>query len=120
MHVLLLTADLMCSSQLAGAVERAGAVLAVAGGADRLIALAAEHPAALVALDLNAPGADPAALVPRLRALPQPPRAILAFGPHVHEARLAAAQAAGCDQVLSRGAFYPQAEEIVRRHRNGG
>ena len=45
MTILLLTTDLMCSSQLSGAAERAGAEVVLAGSADRLLALAAEHPA---------------------------------------------------------------------------
>jgi DNA-binding response OmpR family regulator len=119
MRIVLLTADLMCSSQLAGAAQREGASLATAATAEQLLRLAAEQPAALVVLDLNSPDIDPATLVPRLRALELPPRAILAFGPHVHEAHLAAARAAGCDEVLARGAFYAQAESIVARYAGG-
>jgi hypothetical protein len=34
----------------------------------------------------------------------------------VHEGLLAAAQGAGCDEVLSRGQFFAQLDGIVRRH----
>jgi hypothetical protein len=40
---------------------------------------------------------------------------VIAFGPHVHEDRLAAARAAGCDSVLSRGQFFSQAENVLGR-----
>src|SRR5687767_12099897 len=110
MAILLLTADLMCSSQLAAAAERAGLSLQTASSPASLVTLAAAAGDNVVLLDLSLPGLDPLHLVPQLRAAPHPPRAILAFGPHVHEARLAAAAQAGCDAVFSRGQFYAQAE----------
>jgi hypothetical protein len=48
-----------------------------------------------------------------LRDLDNPPRKIVAFGPHVHEAKLAAARSAGCDEVISRGRFHAELIEIV-------
>lgn len=115
MRLLLLTADLMCSSQVAGMARGLGLALVACGTADRLLTAAAEGPS-IVALDLNAAGIDPAELVPRLRSAAQAPAAIVAFGPHVHESRLAAAQQAGCDAVLARGQFYSQGEHILRRY----
>jgi hypothetical protein len=38
---------------------------------------------------------------------------VVAFGPHVHETLLVAAEAAGCDLVLSRGQFFSRLDEIV-------
>jgi DNA-binding NarL/FixJ family response regulator len=114
MRVALLTADLVCSSRLAGAAQRAGGTLLSAATAEALLALLASEPADAVLIDLEAPGSDPAALVPRLRALDPAPRAVLAFGPHVHEQRLAAAQQAGCDAVYARGQLHAQAETILR------
>ncbi len=48
-------------------------------------------------LDLTA-RLDVAVTVARLKALVEPPKS-LAFGPHVHEAKLAGASAAGCDTI---------------------
>ncbi len=45
--------------------------------------------------------------------------AIIAFGPHVHENLLAAARAAGCDDVLSRGQFFGQLDAILRKPLGG-
>jgi hypothetical protein len=38
---------------------------------------------------------------------------VVAFGPHVHEERLAAARNAGCDEVVSRGEFFARLDAIV-------
>jgi hypothetical protein len=39
---------------------------------------------------------------------------ILAFGSHVHEARLACAEQAGCDLVLTRGQFSARPADYLR------
>jgi CheY-like chemotaxis protein len=59
----------------------------------------------LALLDLSMPGLNVADAVARLRDAVGPEAAILAFGPHVHAAKLAAATKAGCDRVLTRGQF---------------
>jgi hypothetical protein len=41
---------------------------------------------------------------------------VIAFGPHVHAEALEAAAAAGCDQVLSRGALMAQLVAILAEH----
>ena len=115
MSASLLTTDLMTASKAQGAAMRAGCTLRTAANVDVLLAQAAEPGCRLVILDLGTPGLDPAELVPRLRSLESRPT-ILAFGPHVHEARLQAAIQAGCDLVISRGQFHAQAEEILGKH----
>lgn len=112
LDALLVCSDLMTGSHFQAAAARQnkrGAVaLSLAAALDRA---ATEHPK-LVILDLTLAGLDPAEALPKLKAGPNPPR-VVAFGPHIHEARLAAAQAAGCDQVLSRGAFTRQLDELL-------
>ena len=39
---------------------------------------------------------------------------VVAFGPHVHEERLAAAREAGCDVVVSRGKFFAELDAILK------
>lgn len=111
MSAILLTADLACSSQVSGAAARTGVSLEVVMNPARLLERAAEIMPAVVILDLNTPLLDCRELVPQLKALASAP--IVAFGPHVHEARLAAAQEAGCDRVLARGQFYAQVEQLL-------
>jgi DNA-binding response OmpR family regulator len=113
MSILLLTGDLACSSQVCAAGTRAGMNVQVAMSPARLLERAAETPPKLVILDLNTPGLDCGQLVPQLKGLATPPGTIIAFGPHVHEGRLAAAREAGCDQVLARGQFYATLEKLL-------
>ena len=117
MSAILLTADLACSSKAAGAAARAGVELATAMSVAALLDKLASRPAELVLLDLTAPGLDLAELVGRIKSSANPPPAVIAFGPHVHEAKLAAAAEAGCDEVLARGQFYAQLERLLAEGR---
>ncbi len=107
MNVWYLTADLMFSSRVVSQAERAGhAVMMIASSAlmaDRL-KLAAGDPPALVIVDLTLPSLQVAETIAELRAA-APAAKIIAYGPHVHTDFLAAAQAAGCDAVMSNGQF---------------
>ncbi len=118
MAALLLTADLACSSKAAGAAARAGVELGVAMSLAALMEKASGRKADVVILDLTAPGLNIASVVEQLRALPSPPGAVIAFGPHVHEDKLAAAAEAGCDLVISRGQFHAQLEQLLSRYRD--
>lgn len=111
--------DLMFGSRLAAAAARTGTRVEVFGnldGACRRLESIDEKLAAvgLAILDLSMASLDPAEGVRRLRsansAVP-----ILAFGPHVHEGRLAAAREAGADEVMSRGAFDAQMDDLLKR-----
>jgi CheY-like chemotaxis protein len=115
MGILALISDLFTQSQVSAAAVRAGVPLEFALSVESLLAKAAQETPRLVILDLSHPGVDPAELVPRLRAI-NASAPIAAFGPHVHRERLAAAQAAGCDEVISRGQFRAEADEILRRY----
>jgi len=115
MAAILLCPDLLFSSRVAAAGERAGVSVVTALGPAALIDRLSEFPGSLVILDLGQSGLDIAAIVLQLRALPHGPREIVAFGPHVQSERLEAARAAGCDHVLSRGQFNSQIDEILAR-----
>ena len=115
MPILLLTTDLMASSKLAAAAQRAGGTMATALSVQDLFQRLEEQPDAVVVLDLQTAGLNVAGLVPQLHERPVPPRAILAFGPHVHEAKLAAARQAGCTEVFSRGQFHAAADEVFAK-----
>ena len=99
-RILLLSSDLMVASRLAGLAAACGAVLEHRREAD-----ANDGPCVLVLVDLQGLPGDAAAVVGRLRsAWPAGacPR-LVAFGPHVAREALAAARAAGADDVVSRG-----------------
>ena len=113
MPTILLSADLMMSSQVAGAAARQQVQLVTLGNPSALAGHESVAGADLVILDLTLASLDPAAIVSALKSLPDPPRRIIAFGPHVHAARLTAAKAAGCDAVLSRGQFHSSMDELL-------
>jgi len=114
MPVAVLTSELMTRSRIAAAAERLGIAAAFAGSPDALVDLVRERCAELVILDLEQPGLQPAELVTTLRAGGANGLQVVAFGPHVHEARLQAATAAGCDRVLARGKFYAELDSVLR------
>ena len=60
------------------------------------------------------PALDPAAVVNQLRADASHSVHVVAFGPHVHENRLAAVREAGCDLVVSRGQFFAEIDAILK------
>lgn len=118
MSVLALISDLMMQSQASSAAERAGVTLRAVSSEDALVELAADlqqatQPLELVVVDLSHPGLDPAALMERLRPALSPGTATLAFGPHVHKARLEAATTAGFTAVMSRGQFHANMEQLL-------
>lgn len=113
MAILFVTKDLLFSSQIVGQAKARGMAIELALGADELVRKLSTEGGDVVVLDLAMPEIDPVELVARLNTTPNPPRAILAFGPHVHEARLQAARAAGCDRVLTRGQFHAHGVELL-------
>ena len=115
MLIAFLTSDLIFPSRVAGVATRIGARLETAATSAALISKieSSEGTPSVVLLDLSSSGLEPATTVPRLKSLLKPPRAIIAFGPHVHEAKLAAAGAAGCDLVLTRGQFDAQMGSLL-------
>lgn len=113
MGVLYLTGDLLFSSRVSGAAANLGVPLQIYGSVGKLLEFASKSDCRLVFIDLTLAGVDLQAAVPAIRAkLPQ--AKIVAYGPHVHEAALAAAKAAGCDEVLSRGQFDREFGRLLR------
>jgi CheY-like chemotaxis protein len=116
MLITFLTNNIMFPSRIAGIVEQLHAQLETAATIDALLAkLTGELEPAVVIIDLNLPGIDPTAVVQEIKSLPLPPRAIIAFAPHVHEEKLAAARNAGCDVVLTQGQFDRQIQSVLEQ-----
>ncbi len=114
MSVLALISDLMMQSQASSAAARAGVTLRVVSSEDALLEQAARGaPIDLIVIDLSHPGLDPAGLMERLKPSLSPDTRTLAFGPHVHTARLEAAAAAGFTSVMSRGQFHANMEQLL-------
>lgn len=116
MLVLFLTNDLVFPSRIAGVVQSLGGKMETAASADALASKAEAASSPIVVLiDLASSAASAIDVVPTLKALASPPEAIIAFGPHVHQERLAAAATAGCDLVLTRGQFDAQYAAILEQ-----
>lgn len=111
-----LISDLVMQSHVTAAAQRAQIALEIALTADALMTKVVSSPPRLVMLDLAEPALDLEHLVPRLKERLPSGATIVAFGPHVHRQRLAAAESAGCDVVISRGQFHAQTEAILKRY----
>lgn len=115
MRVLLLSCDLLVGSQISGAARRRNVELQIVSDSTQLLATAQAEPVKLVFIDLGTSGFDIALVVEQIHSLKPQPR-IVAFGPHVHRAKLSAARAAGCDCVLSRGEFHAKSDAILEEY----
>ena len=113
MAVVLLSGDLATQSRVQGVATRLGKPFHGAFGEARVVELCGSGDVTAVAIDLSMSGLDVAGLVTALKAQDGAHPRVVAFGPHVHEDRLAAAQAAGCDVVVSRGQFFSQMDAIL-------
>ena len=113
MEVVLLSNDLMVVSRVTGAAAASGATVRVAANGTAASALHAERRADIVVVDLGTPTFDLDQFVRDVKSNAEHPTCMLAFGPHVHADRLAAARSAGCDTVLSRGQFFAQVDAIM-------
>jgi DNA-binding NarL/FixJ family response regulator len=117
--VIFLTKDLLFSSRVTSVAAHLRIELSVVSDANEIVERASTIPVKVILIDLSIPGLDAAHLVPQLRKLTPPPGAILAFGPHVHRVKLAAARDAGCDEVFSRGEFNSRKENILTDYVRG-
>lgn len=111
MDALLISTDLMAISKVGAAATLAGVEVPSASPNLAIEKLSNESPR-LVLIDLTAPVADIERLVNQIRDK-APQAKLLAFGPHVHETKLAAAESAGCDHVIPRGAFHKQLDSLL-------
>lgn len=115
MNIVLLTTDLTVVSRVEGAAKLVGADVHVVANAARALTECRDASAKSLIVDLSTPALE-LEIVQKLAAAPGRSLQIAAFGPHVHEDRLVAARAAGCDLVLSRGQFFHDINEIVSKH----
>ena len=120
MQVHLLSSDLFYASQLQGIVQRLGMSLAQAATPAELLSRRSATNAGndVVLIDLSTLDLVLDDLVSKLREGPSEPKAILAYGPHVATAKLAAARKAGCDRVLTRGQAKREIGDILQAYQS--
>jgi len=90
--------------------------MAVSGTVEDLLEKTLAGNVQLVLLDLSLPGLDTKTVVDQLRQGAVETPTIVAYAPHVHATKLAAAREAGCDEVLTRGQFHAQIEQLLSRY----
>jgi len=113
MSVLLLSTDLMFAPRVSSMARTLGSSCRMVSLSQLAEALSPET--RLVLVDLALAGVEPAPLVAQIRAT-STQAAVVAFGQHVHEERLEAAQAAGCTEVVSRGELHGRLQAILGRY----
>ena len=100
-QVLLFSSDLMLISSAGGAAAALGFRFRSVSSLEDLVAKAT--PATVLCIDLAYSPVDPMMISAQLPTLTA--RSGIAFGPHVHTARLDQAREAGFAKVMSRGQF---------------
>lgn len=101
----------MWSSQVAATLRAAGFEVTSRASMADLSDEELEH-LKLIVVDLSSVSADAEALPDSLRADAKRPVPVLAIGPHVHTAKLAAARQLGWE-VVTRGQFHAQHADIL-------
>jgi DNA-binding response OmpR family regulator len=113
MNVILVTRDLAVVSQVDGAAARVGAAVRSVSSEEDAGAIAIAEKAKLIIVDLGMATLNVKTLVEQLKGAAISPPRIVAFGSHVHVEKLAAAREAGCDEVMSRGQFFSQLNDVL-------
>jgi hypothetical protein len=109
MRVLALVPDLMDRSRLTAALGDDVELVATVGHLTRRLADPEAPVPGTVVVDVDRAGVLDA--LPTIRAATT--ARLVAFGAHVERDRLAAAQAAGCDKVLARSAFFANLTDLT-------
>lgn len=109
----LLSADLFFSSKITGTADMLGMKVRVIGRAEAVPAAIAESNVRFLIVDLSLSGLNIGELTAAIPAESRPE--IIAYDAHVRTDQLAAAKAAGCDAVLSRGQLDAQLPQILGR-----
>ncbi len=111
--ILLLTNDLMFQSRVSGSVHTANKTFMVDRSVSKLVERSEDpNSVELVLIDLAFGDVELSAAIPTFKSS-FPNARVLAFGPHVDVERLAQAESAGADQVMTRGQFDRDLLKIV-------
>jgi CheY-like chemotaxis protein len=117
MTVVLLSGDVTVISRVEGAANQAGESVRAFASASQAVAHCDWEQAKLLIVDLATLGdvdVNVKTLLDKLEQITSPRPRVVAFGPHVHEERLAAARESGCDEVVSRGEFFARINSILQ------
>lgn len=112
--VVLLSKDLMVSSQVSGAARSAGVDCRTLMGTDELASALSAGQNDLIIVDLATTGNELGQVLKCRDNFPEAKPRVVAFVQHVQEQKISDARAAGCDIVLTRGQFFSQLDELIR------
>lgn len=112
--ILMLTQDLMMSSNISSVARQRDENYRVVGTVDAAIKLINEHEPRLLLIDLQTPKLVPELLYEQLQTLSEEirPRCV-AYAQHVNPQLLQQAEAAGIDQVLTRGQMHNNVQDVL-------
>jgi PleD family two-component response regulator len=106
--------DLMFTSRITTAAAAAGAELRLARTADAVLDAARQLGPSVILMDLNCRAVDPLATLSRLKSDPALAAIrVVGFASHVQADVIAAARAAGADDVLARSAFVARLPQLL-------
>ena len=106
---LLLSKDLFFGSKITGTAAALGGVVDMAASQCGAIEKLGQTPYSVVIVDLQASDLNLPDLCREAGTIP-----VIAFGPHVAVEAFAAAQAAGCREVLPRSRFTAQLPQLLK------
>jgi DNA-binding NarL/FixJ family response regulator len=113
--ILVAVDDLLFSSKIRAAARQGGVELVFARTPDDILEQARAMQPSLTIFDLNCAKTDPIATIAAMKKDPTlAPLRVIGFVSHVHTALIAAARAAGADEVMPRSAFAGQLPEILQ------
>jgi DNA-binding NarL/FixJ family response regulator len=106
--------DLMFSSKISATARQLGIEISFARSSDDLLRLARANKPTLVIFDLNSTKLDSVRAIAAMKADAELASiSMLGFVSHVDSEAIAAARAAGIDEVLARSAFTARLAEIL-------
>ena len=112
-RILFVSDDVFFWAKVQAAAKAAGREALRIGDEATMETALAEGGVTRVLFDLGSKSVDPVRCVARWRVVSPNPE-LVAFGSHVDEGALAAARAAGFDQVLANSRFHRDLSELVR------
>ncbi len=116
----LLSRDLIFTSKITGTARALGARVLVAGDPALAREMIARWRPAVILADLAAGDLVAPPVLMALRQEAEEGTAFVAFGSHVDTQALAAARAAGCDEVMPRSRFSAELPALIRRYLGNG
>ncbi|MBM80290.1 MAG: response regulator [Planctomycetaceae bacterium] len=110
-QALLICKDLMFQSKVMATANQLGVRIETLFATSQLPELVAANSYRAVFVDLSAADVQIDSVVAAVGEIP-----VIAFGPHVQTAKLAAAEAAGCEEVMPNSRFSSQMGEIISKY----